>query len=798
MLRRPFVWLACSFIIGVIGAYWSYQDWMSYMILFFIVAIVGGVVYYHQARGLLLTIVCLGFLLGAMRISFAEWDAEAEMRATAVEDKRLVQMTGEIITDPVIDGDQISFILRLQKSQRIQVRIYLKTESEWKQAHQLRRKMMISLDAQLQQPSLARNPYGFDYRAYLKQKNIYWVGYSDQFESLEIVASQPTHIQRQLDELRRGLATQIKSLFPTPYEGFIQGILLGYRNQVDPELIEIYQNLGIIHVLAISGLHVGVLIGILYFILKKLGLAREHAAWLVMISLPIYVILTGAGIPVVRAAIMGGFVLLSVALNRWKDPLSFLAIALLCQLIWNPYQLFQAGFQLSYAITTSLILVVNRVDFQEKKIKNRLYQAVFVTIVAQVSSFPFLLYHFNQFSMVAWACNLLFVPIFSGIIFPLAWLSVCMSFISFDLGGFIAKVLIFLLSLFDQLATWVDGMPGLQYAWATPSLAWFSLYAFAILYIGLAWNQYFYDWKKHVLRAMICFVLVMGSFIAFSNPKQIGTKVTFLDVGQGDCTVIETQDGKVILVDGGGKPFYAQAKWKQRNHPFEVGHDVVFPFLKASGINKIDYLIMTHGDYDHIGGLQAIAERIPITTVIRNNQLPIHSSEQKLMATLRDQGSSIKVPQLGLKEVIEPGIEWKFLHPSMKRDDHNQIRTNNQSIVFMMNIYSSKLLMTGDIEVDAEKEINARWQLPRVDVLKVAHHGSATSTQNDWVNRLRPQHAIISVGQHNRYQHPSPEVLTRLTSVNANIWRTDEQGAIVIHFDETGYNIQPNIVKSTE
>lgn len=259
--------------------------------------------------------------------------------------------------------------------------------------------------------------------------------------------------------------------------------------------------------------------------------------------------------------------------------------------------------------------------------------------------------------------------------------------------------------------------------------------------------------------------------------------------------MIETPEGQVILVDGGGTPSFSTEKWRERRASFDTGADVVVPFLRYRGIQSIDWLIMTHGDADHIGGLQAVAQQFPIKRVVRN-PLPPHSSLEKgVMDELVQKQASIVTPPVTGPLKLERGIDWQFFHPTDdSRPEHNE-STNDDSVVFLFRAGKYRVLFTGDIGEKTEKTILDQWDIPPIDVLKVAHHGSRSSSGQAWVNALRPRVAVISVGKENRYGHPTPEVLQRLEQVGSRIWRTDQSGAITMRVTPTRWQIEATMQK---
>jgi competence protein ComEC len=267
------------------------------------------------------------------------------------------------------------------------------------------------------------------------------------------------------------------------------------------------------------------------------------------------------------------------------------------------------------------------------------------------------------------------------------------------------------------------------------------------------------------------------------------TLITIIDVGQGDATLIETTGGKVILMDGGGTLPSRKMPWQRRNKSFEVGRDVVVPYLRYRGINHIDTMIMTHGDGDHIRGLEAVVKRFSIGEVLHSGAPPADKFESQLLSMIQKKHIPIRVVASHDQWWMERGMHAQILHPLPTVSSGN---TNNGSIVMLLSIYKTKILFTGDMELPVEQEVLARFRLPVIDILKVAHHGSNTSSHDAWLSAVKPKQALISAGTHNRYGHPKAEVLARLHRIGAHIWRTDQQGAILVKVDQRGYQLESN------
>lgn len=801
-IQRPFVWLAWGSMLGTcLGAAFDSRFWVSIGLI--MTFLIGIFCYMKWARGfywLLLVSSCLLFLL---RFSYVDGTNRSQLDHL-VKEEELHVVQGNILSFPRMDGDRFYFDFALNQIQnekntyhleeeRIRVIVLLQQKGDRNHVKSLMRGDLIQAKIKFMRPQPARNPGGFDYKKFLYYQRIHWLGEVGSLHQIEPLQRSRWNFRNLIDQLRQQLADQIAQIYAPPYEGYIRGLILGEREQLDPQMEESYASFGIIHVLSISGLHISILVALCFYLLKGIGFSREKASLLVFSILPCYVLLTGAEPPVIRAGIMAGLLLIAVMLNQWKDSLSFLAIAFLLQLGWNPYLLFTASFQFTFIITAALIVgvppLVDRISGSWQWLK----QALTVALVAQFASFPIAIRFFYEFTFLSWIANLVFVPFISLLVLPGSMLAVAVSYINLAWGSLIASLTVTILKWIHYGMKWLYPLYFPVKTWQPPSLYWVFVYSGASLYLWFALIQ---ERRNQTLHRFIAVSLFIGTlFWAYSPPDEWGikTRVTFLDVGQGDCTLIETEQGRTILIDGGGTPFTERERWKVRRDPFEAGKDVVVPFLKYRGIDQIDTLIITHGDADHIGGLKAVISRFPVKNVIRN-PLPPHSKlEKELMEQLNDQGTPIYTAPIGITLPIEDGVWWQFLHPSVEERLKNGESTNNDSVVILFSFYGHPLLMTGDIEKVAEDVLLKRWNLPPVEVLKVAHHGSKTSTQESWLQQINPKEAVISVGRKNRYGHPSQAVIQRIQKHQARIWRTDQHGAITIFFYPDRYTIESMI-----
>ncbi|MCH5583821.1 DNA internalization-related competence protein ComEC/Rec2 [Shimazuella sp. AN120528] len=787
-MYRPFVSLTCGWVVGVWLANQIHMD--IYWIIAMIIALSGCLFYGKYMKGGPIILCLIGISFGAAYFHFYN-----EGNVSVFSKPLSTYGIGEIASLPIIDGDSIRFdvqIKYLRDGEKLKqvtgelIRVNTKVDSprQLSLTKSWNTSCSIQLPLQLERPSPARNPGGFDYAGYLHHYGIHWQTYVPSVAQIQVITCSNT-TDSQIEKLRQFLHDQIAELYPAKYAGLLQAMLIGEQHTLDSSTQEIFSTLGLVHVLSISGLHVSILVASLFFCLILCGITREKTALLIFVFLPFYAMLTGGSAPVVRSVIMAMMMLLAVILRRTADAVSFLALALLVQLIWNPYQLWEPGFQLSFLVTLGLVVYVEPLSHHIPVPWHRFRQALSVMLVSQIVSFPVVAAYFYQYSWLSAPVNLIFVPVYSVIVLPLSSLSVLMNLISNGWGAILASITSWVLDVMDHVLRWISGFPYMTYSLSPPTLWWILCYFFIFwfLYVTIVTDRLFVQRLRYVMISAL--VVLAGILLLPGNHST--TRITMIDVGQGDATLIETAGGKVILIDGGGILPRRQQTWQKQTNTFEVGRDVVVPYLRYRGINNIDTIVMTHGDGDHIRGLEAVVRRFSIGQVLHSAAVPADSFETKLLTLMRQKQIPIKLVVSGNSWQIEQGIQAKILHPSSVVSPAN---INNGSIVMLLSIYKTNILFTGDMEEPAEKEVLAKFRLPRVHILKVAHHGSKTSTKYAWISKIDPDQALISVGLHNRYGHPKPEVLARLHQFGAQIWRTDYQGAILVHIDPKGYRIE--------
>ncbi|WP_134687188.1 DNA internalization-related competence protein ComEC/Rec2 [Brevibacillus migulae] len=716
------------------------------------------------------------FVYDAAHHSFLYQDAAFNRDITA---------TGTIASPPKRDGDQVRFELSIPaphqtgavkhwlspKTERIAMRVTLTEESQIKRVENWQEGDRLSGVIALSLPETARNPHAFDYASYLRWQGIYVTGKAS-FPAIRVEVGERGW-QAFFRQAQLSSSEKLDELYPNKETaGYMKSLLLGLQQEVTPELQDVYANLGTLHVLAISGLHVTIVSIAFLWLVEKLGVSRRAGVLITIGLIGAYVLWVGASASAMRAGIMGAVGLWSQLKRERMHARDIWALALIVMLVYDPYQLWQIGFQLSFIVTLGLIDLVPLFLMLPYPRARWLRSAVAVAIVSQLVSFPFVVYWFHLSNPLSLLINLLAVPLLSLVVLPLGYAALALGSIHPALASLAVRIneyfLLWIHKAFVRLDHW---QPPFRH-WSHPDWWWLFLYGVFLLLFSYLWKIGY-----HRLRDLGVYFLCLLLLLGMARQPYRGNDevtITFLDVGQGDSIIVEIGKKTVYLIDGGGTlRFSGQEAWRKRRDPYEVGKDTLLPYLRSRGIEHIDRLIMTHGDADHVGGIPAIIPYFSFGAAIVNHDAP-EGVQADIVHELQRRHVPILSGKPGDHWEDAPGVQWTWLHPN--REDG--LAGNDASVVLLLTAYGKKILFTGDLEQNGENMLLQKG-LPTVDILKVAHHGSNTSTTEHFIQTIKPQVAVISVGENNRYGHPAEEVLQRLSDVH--VYRTDQHGAILLH-----------------
>ena len=546
----------------------------------------------------------------------------------------------------------------------------------------------------------------FNYRKYLLSNKIYYI-----LNANSIVKIKDN--KNILYEIKNNIYKRINKLKSKDY---VKTFILGDKQDLSDEILSSYQENGVSHLLAISGMHISLLVVILSKLLKKF----KYSYFIISLFLIFYAFLTNFTPSVLRAVFLYLF--------HKIDKKNLILLIASLMLFYNPYYIYNVGFLFSFVISFYLIYFGNLTN----KFNNYFVKLFITSLICFVVSIPIMINNFYYINITSPLINVLFVPFISLIIFPLALLTL--------LFPILDNLLYFLTNIMESLTLLCNNF-NINLIMAKMNIIIFLFYYLIITLIFIK-PKYFY---------ILIILLIIHNNIKYFNKN---TYLTFLDVGQGDAVLLEIKD-KTILIDTGGNMF----------SDYNIAQNKLIPYFKSLGIKKIDYLIFTHGDYDHLGESSNLINEFKVDNVIFNHN-DYNELERNLIELL--ELKNIKYYK-DLKQLNIYNNKLYFLNNVIYSDE------NNNSSVIYFEIDGIKTLLMGDAGVDVEKDILSKYNLNNIDILKVGHHGSKTSSSEVFINETNPLYSIISVGN-NWYGHPNTEVLKNLE--NSNVYRTDIDGSI--------------------
>ena len=623
----------------------------------------------------------------------------------------------------------------------------------------------VAAELKLHRPLGFRNPGGFDYPALLRREGILLVGSGRAAALMPLTPDEPPWPVR----VKRWAVATIAAHLPEASAALLSGLILGEKTGMPPEADEAFRRAGVYHILAVSGFNVALLASFVFFVLASLGISRRPTAVAAALSLVGFALVVGGQPSVLRATVMGLMLLLALLLERESQLPNALALAVLLLLAWRPGDLWEPGFQLSFAATAGIIWLTAPLGARlgAHGWPVWLASAVAVSLGAQLAVTPVMLAHFNQLSLVGVAANLVVVPLAAAgtTLGMLALLVACVSDLLADILFQALWLVLWALRLAVKAAALLPAAlvylptPG----WAAIA-AWFA--ALALLPLLGAGRRY-----RIATVGLVSLVMAL-SLWQWVRPGDGRLRVTFLDVGQGDAILVEAAEGPRLLVDGG--PGGARR--------LDVGERVLLPYLWNRPATRLDVMAMTHSDPDHSGGLGAVLKRMRVGEFWENGRWG-QGSEGTLRALERS-GACRRTLAAGMRFWLGSALVT-VLGPdgTAPLDQPPPISENEESLVLRLDWRGFSLLLTGDLGAPGEERLLAAHAPLRALALKVGHHGSRFSSSEDFLEAARPAIAVISAGARNPFRHPTPEALGRLEAVGARIYRTDKDGAILLETD---------------
>ena len=643
-----------------------------------------------------------------------------------------------ILPDTIkVNGDSLSF--RGKSDGRIfQVYYKLQSEEEKEAFQSLTALHDLELEGKLSEPEGQRNFGGFDYQAYLKTQGIYQTLNIKKIQSLQKIGS--WDIGENLSSLRRKAVVWIKAHFPDPMRNYMTGLLLGHLDTDFEEMNELYSSLGIIHLFALSGMQVGFFMDGFKKLLLRLGLTQEKLKWLTYPFSLIYVGLTGFSASVIRSLLQ------KLLAQHGVKGLDNFALTVLVLFIIMPNFFLTAGGVLSCAYA----FILTMTSKEEEGLKAIARES----LVISLGILPILSFYFAEFQPWSILLTFVFSFLFDLVFLPLLSILFALSFLYPVIQlNFIFEWLEGIIRLVSQVASrpLVFGQPN----------AWLLI----LLLISLA---LVYDLRKNIKRLAVLSLLITGLFFLTKHPLE--NEITMLDVGQGESIFLRDVTGKTILIDVGGKAESDKKieKWQEKATTSNAQRTLI-PYLKSRGVAKIDQLILTNTDKEHVGDLLEVTKAFHVMEILVSKG---SLKQKEIVAELQVTQTKVRSVTAGENLTIFGGY-LEVLSPRKMGDGGY-----DDSLVLYGKLLDKNFLFTGNLEEKGEKELLKQCPDLEVDVLKAGQHGNKKSSSSAFLEQFKPEITLISVGKNNRTKLPHKETLTRLEGINSKVYRTDQHGAL--------------------
>lgn len=639
---------------------------------------------------------------------------------------------------------------------------------------------MLLINGTYLEPDVARNERGFNYKEYLKTLEIYGTVEINHYKVIKKgrINKLILYTARLKEILKSNISKVIKK---AENKNLLIAMILGDTEDLSEELKTDFLNSNLYHILSVSGGQVSNIIIGITILFRLLKIHKKIMDVLCIVILIEFMFLTGLTPSIIRACIMCIISLISGLILRRYDIANSLGISLLIILLNNPFSINSLSVLLSYFGFLGIIVLGSfTIEKVNKVVKNNIIRYILNIIIssvaAQIFIFPIILYIFGTISLTFIFSNLLIIPL-STIITVIGFFIMICPLQIFAIVEPMIEIEIRVVSFFANI--------GISKIYCViPNIQEIIIYYVMNIYLYYMIRRGDMYKIKHFFRKykkiMLIFMVISSIVITIYKNKPKDFCINFIDVGQGDSTLITTQYNKKILIDGGGSEF---------GSTFDVGEKTLLPYLLKKKIHKLDYVIISHFDSDHVGGILTILEKLNVKNIIIGKQFEKSENYEEFIKVIQDKKMKIYNVEAGQRINIDKDTYIDILWPDSANVITNNI-LNNNSLVCKVNYKETTMLFTGDIEEIAEEAILNKYekslQILKSDIIKVAHHGSKTSSKKELLKCIKPKIALIGVGKNNKFGHPSISTLNNLEEIGCKIFRTDDSGEICITINRRG------------
>jgi len=795
-----YVWLIFLFIFA------------SAAVFFFVLPRFSSFSRYVTAYLALACFVCLG----AIRLTSYSKPAPNDIRNLVVGESKLATIRGYVITEPYISkypdwefarfkpGDPTSsFYLKVTEIEAI---------AGWA-------KVTGTVRVQVSEPVLdlqpgdniqaycwldrfdpPTNPGQFDVAAYLARRNVYVGVYIESRDGIELLQSSPAGAFTRLrTRIRRAATSALIGDLPQEQtsRGLLQALLIGYRRDIDSDTYRAFRKTGLLHFISLSGMHLGILFGIVWWLCKTAGFMKPARAFICAVAVAVFLLIVPPRAPTVRAAIICWVFCASVFFRRHSNPINTLSLAAIILLLIRPTQLFEAGWQLSFAAVLGILLFADRIYFFIYERTTDLFQSrstfntkPFIRIVSRIGTYilrlfsvglaawlggaGILLYHFYIINLLAGIWTVLVFPLVSAIL-TLGFLKM-LSFFLLPTLSWILGVAVTLLS--DALVRFVKLIAHLDFSQIV--IGRVSIVPVVLFYSTISFFCFAYSRRPFIKRAicavMLCLVVTYVGALKWQRTHRDNLVLTCLDVGHGQAILVQLPGTANILFDAGS--LYGN----------DIGTRIVSPYLDYIGIRRIDALIISHNDIDHINGIPEVAENCKVRGIYANNAFFDRKDTWGTADFLSDYFSKkgVKIKRIEKNLNFGGSMKIEVLWPDEQIDYDEDLSDNNRSLVTLVEFAGIRMLLCSDIEEFAQRELLRIHPDLKADVIVVPHHGSAATLDLEFLKHLDGDVLISSCGRKRYKKSKSTADTLQCLTADAGLFRTSEAGAITVSVDKRG------------
>ncbi len=788
-MKRPMLWLCVAFVAGMyLVAIFGISVAVTVIFCAFIVFVVKACRTRKLFENVLLFGVWILLVFGMLRYTAASDVCSKSMFPLCGE---TVLLRGEVAQKPQKSETYVKFFIdaylftddagnEMQTKERVMLFYFIDEASENPLVIPKKGDVVLAKGT-LSLPDSAKNAGGFDYRNYLKTQNIFFE-LQTEADQVQTVGHREYMITDRIDRFRERCMDFIDQTFPSRESSVLKAYILGDGSEMDEDVAHSFSASGLSHVLAVSGMHVAVFLSILSAVLRLIRVPKRKQLLFILGAVVLYVLFTGASVSAVRAGIVCILSIFALLFFKRSDPLTALSesAAILC--FMNPLVILHASFLLSFSATLGILLFGNRLSERmavvykrcrkgtfHRKILKTICELTAMGISAQIFTIPILVWLFQSFSTMSVIATLFVTPVLSlllagGILFCLV--SIMSSTLATPVAGFIFLLTKYMIWVSDLLADF--SISQITFGKITPFFLLGYCLAAAVFYFGvLRRNRYGYFVSLYSFAVLLC-ILLIGRMLSYTTAE-----VSFINIGQGDCALIQAPGNCDILVDAGG-----------REHDYSNGEEIVKPYLLQKGVYDIEYIFISHGHADHINGVVGLLDVMPVKQIVV--PLGFGNTEEEFVLMQKAEEKSVPVTKAGHGDVfrLENGLELMTILPDTRVEHILSAEDKNNHSMLLKMIYGEvSFLFTGDLSKAGELYAVEHYRdFLKADVMKASHHGSKTGNTGVFLDAVEPRFTYIPVGK-NSYGFPSKETLMRFTQRDITYYRADIHRDVTLYFD---------------